>query len=145
MSRYVDVDMAGIRRADHYRIRRRARLAAGARLLYARVGPKRGFSPQAWGATPWGAGYPTRWEDPHAEFPEGYLVLHSPEIPTFRAVVGYRVSPGARRRPGALHVDVQTWSNRIFNGGPNYFNDRSPRRSLRRELRAVEWLLRGSV
>lgn len=127
--------MAEIHRSDHYRVQRRARLAAGAPLLYVRVGPRPHVHQELTGWLP----QRQARERVRLGFADGFTVLHSPGLPFFRAIVG------AKRFRRSLYVDVETWVNGRGDEGPNYFHAKGRRFHLRRELRVVESLLRGSI
>lgn len=136
MARRIDMTMAEIYRSDHYETRRKVRLAAGARILYARVGPRPHVGQELTG---W---RPRRQARGRANpgFPGGFTVLHSPELPHFRAIVGYKAFEGTRRFRPYLYVDAEAWCD-----GPGWFHAKSERACLRGELRMVELVLRGAL
>lgn len=123
--------MAELRSIDHHRIRRMARQVAGARLLYVRVGPRPHVHQELTGWLP----QRQARESVRLGFPYGFVVLHSPDLPFFRAIVG--VSPFRHR----VVVDAEAWVSGPCGEGPYWFHDRSERMLLRAELRMVELLL----
>lgn len=144
---------------EHYRIQRAARFAAGARILHVHVRPVREvcFKP----FSDFGI-HSTRCADDLYDYPEGVIILWSPEIPTFRAIAGHKVcysifrefrfpEPAETIRGVSSHlmcIDTWAWeARRSGRIGPRRFLEAGkikwcPRNKLHDALREADRMLR---